>query len=53
MLTWTGGHKAWPFDGCTYSQIVASHGLSSDELIEMADQVGIALEDHSICDFDH
>ena len=49
----TGGHKAWPFDGCTYSQIVASHGLSSGELIEMADQVGIALEDHSICDFDH
>jgi len=42
VLTWTGGHKAWPFDGCTYSQIVASHGLSSSELIEMADQVEMA-----------
>ena len=39
MLTWTGGHKAWPFDGCTYSQIVASHGLTNGKLIEMADQV--------------
>ena len=35
----TGGHKAWPMDGCTYSQIIATHGLSSAELLDMADRV--------------
>ena len=38
----TGGHKAWPLDGCTYSQVVASHGLSPAELLGMADQVGVS-----------
>ena len=35
----TGGHKAWPMDGCTYSQIIATHGLSSAKLLDMADRV--------------
>ena len=38
-VTMTGGHKAWPMDGCTYSQIIATHGLSSAELLDMADRV--------------
>ena len=39
-----GGHKAWSLDGCTYSQIVASLGLSFTEIPDIAEQVNISLE---------